>query len=107
MTLTQQESIHAVVWPRGRRQQRIVPLAPRHASLDKVRIGFLWDVVFRGDEIFAHLSAALRERWPGVEFVGWEAFGSTHAEDERDVVARLPQRLRELGVTAVISGMGC
>jgi hypothetical protein len=98
---------YEVVWPRGNSQKKAVPAARRHASLDKVRIGFLWDVVFRGDEVFAHLEDGLRKTWPEVEFVGWEKFGSTHAENEREMIAGLPARLKELGVTAVISGMGC
>ncbi len=96
-----------VVWPSSPRQQKVRSLAKRPASLDKVRIGFLWDYVFRGDEIFAILQEGLRERFPNVEFVSYEVFGSTHAENEREVVAALPGKFKELGVTAVISGMGC
>ena len=99
--------IYDVVWPRGNSQKKVLPLAPRPASLAGVRIAFLWDYVFRGDEIFSHLAEALRARYPGVEFVRWEEFGSTHAEDERALIAALPQRLKELGVGAAISGMGC
>ena len=39
--------------------------------------------------------------------MAWREFGNTHGGDERKVVAALPQRLKELGVDAVISGMGC
>jgi hypothetical protein len=42
-----------------------------------------------------------------VRFVSWREFGNTHGSEEREVVAALPKRLRELGVDAVISGMGC
>ena len=34
-------------------------------------------------------------------------FGNTHGSDEREVLEALPDKLRELGVDAVISGMGC
>ena len=34
-------------------------------------------------------------------------FGSTHGSDERAIVAALPQKFKEMGVDAVISGMGC
>ena len=98
---------YEVVWPRSSRQVRVGQLARRPATLAKARIAFLWDYVFRGDEIFTHLEEGLRQRYPGVEFISYAEFGSTHAENEREVVAALPQRLRELGVTAVISGMGC
>lgn len=101
------ETVYDVVWPRGNSQKKVTPLAPRRADLNGVRIAFLWDYVFRGDEIFTHLMEGLRARWPRVEFVSWEEFGSTHAEGERELVAALPERLRALGVGAVISGMGC
>ena len=37
----------------------------------------------------------------------YDTFGSTHGEDEHAILAGLPDRLRELKVDAVISGMGC
>jgi hypothetical protein len=39
--------------------------------------------------------------------VSWREFGNTHGRDEREVVAALPERLKALGVDAVISGMAC
>jgi hypothetical protein len=42
-----------------------------------------------------------------VRFVHWREFGNTHGADERKVLAELPQKLREMKVDAVISGMGC
>jgi hypothetical protein len=39
--------------------------------------------------------------------VSWKEFGSTHGSDEREVLASMPRRFKELGVDAVISGMGC
>jgi len=36
----------------------------------------------------------------------WEG-GSTHGGDEKDALAALPKRFKELGVDAVISGMAC
>ena len=44
---------------------------------------------------------------PEVRFVSWREFGSTHGGEEKEALAALPQRLRELGVDAVISGMAC
>jgi len=107
MAAIQQALTYDVVWPGSPRQQKVKPLARRHSTLDKVRIAFLWDYVFRGDEIFAILEAGLREKFPEVEFVSFEEFGSTHSEDEREVIAALPGKLSALEVTAVISGMGC
>jgi hypothetical protein len=67
----------------------------------------VWDDLFRGDEIFPMLEAALAQRFPGIKFVGYRTFGSTHGADERDVLKSLPARMREHGVDAVISGMAC
>jgi UDP:flavonoid glycosyltransferase YjiC (YdhE family) len=96
-----------VVWPRGRRTVQSRPVAPRLGSLEGKTIGQLWDDLFRGDEIFPILERELGQRWPGVKFVNYSVFGSTHGSDERQVLADLPGRLRDLGVDAVISGMAC
>ena len=46
-------------------------------------------------------------RFPGITFVPWSELGTTHGEGEHEVLAGLPHRFAELGVDAVISGMGC
>ncbi len=94
-------------WPRSPRRVEIRPLAPRLATLAGKNIAFLWDFLFRGDEVFAVLEAELKARYPGVSFVDWREFGNTHGTDERKVVAALPERFKQLGVDAAISGMGC
>jgi hypothetical protein len=48
----------------------------------------------------------LSKRYPGVKFIGPDAFGNTHGGDEHEVIAGLPEKLKELGVDAVISGIG-
>jgi UDP:flavonoid glycosyltransferase YjiC (YdhE family) len=101
------DGLQRVVWPRGRKTVAVKAVAPRLSTLDGKTIAELWDDLFRGDEIFPVLREALRERFPGVRFVGYETFGSTHGAREHEVVARLPERLREHGVDAVISGMAC
>ena len=53
------------------------------------------------------LEAALAQRYPGVKFVDYRTFGSTHGAEEHEVLANLPARMRELGVDAIISGMAC
>jgi len=100
-------STYDVVWPkspRGIQQQRS---AVRLDSLEGKRIGFLWDYLFRGDELFPLLEAELRERFPTVEIVGYETFGNLHGSDEKERVGRLPDDLRSRGIDAVVSGMGC
>ena len=99
--------LERVLWPRGRRTVTARPVAARLETLAGKTVGQLWDDLFRGDEIFPMLEGALAERFPGVKFVGYRAFGSTHGAEEHEVLANLPARMRELGVDAVISGMAC
>lgn len=97
----------SVYWPRGRKTVSYQPVSERLPTLEGKTVAFLWDYLFRGDEIFPMLERRLTERFPGVRFIGYDTFGSTHGEDEREVLAALPDRLREMKVDAVISGMGC
>ena len=98
---------YAALWPRGPRQAKVNPLAKRLDTLEGKTIAWVWDYVFRGNEVFAQLEASLKVRYPGVTFLNWDQFGNTHGSDERAVVAGLPQKLRALGADAVVSGMGC
>ena len=67
----------------------------------------IWDYLFKGDQVFELLEAGLKARYPGVKFVSWREFGSTHGGEEKAALAALPARFKELGVDAVISGMAC
>ena len=98
---------YSVVWPRSPKTAELTPLAPRHAGLGGKKIAFLWDYLFRGDEIFPILESELKGRYPGIEFVGHETFGSTHGDQEHEILANLPDNIRKLGIDAVVSGMGC
>jgi hypothetical protein len=99
--------IYRVVWPRGARTVQATDVAPRLPTLEGKTIGQLWDDLFRGDEIFPMLEAELGRRFPGVRFVRYDVFGSTHGRDEGRVLAELPDKLRQHEVDAVISGMAC
>ena len=99
--------IYDVVWPRAARQMEIAPVAPRLNTLEGKTVAQLWDYLFRGDEVFDHLEAGLKERYPSIKFVSWKDFGSTHGADERQILVDLPRKMETLGVDAVISGMGC
>jgi hypothetical protein len=101
------DGYYEVFWPRALRQMRAKPLAPRLASLEGRTVAQLWDYLFKGDEVFALLEEGLKARFPGVRFVSWREFGSTHGGEEKAALAALPQRFKELGVDAVISGMAC
>ena len=98
---------YRVVWPRGAKAVQATDVAPRLSTLDGKTIGELWDDLFRGDEIFPILEEEIARRFPGVKFVRYDTFGSTHGRDEQRVLAELPDKLRQLEVDAVISGMAC
>ena len=107
MVQVENDGHYEVFWPRAERQQKRKSLAPRVKSLEGKTVAQLWDFIFRGDEIFETLEEALKERFPGIRFVSWREFGNTHGRDERQIVAGLPERMKALGVDAVISGMAC
>ena len=107
MSSNTRDGYYEALWPRTPRQVKRKALAPRLSTLEGKTVAQVWDYVFRGDEVFEFLERGLKARFPGVRFVSWREFGSTHGSDEREVVAALPQRFREMGVDAVISGMGC
>lgn len=101
------DGYYEVFWPRTPRQMRTKELAPRLASLEGKTVAQLWDYLFLGDQVFELLEEGLKAQFPGVRFVSWREFGSTHGGEEKAALAALPQRFKELGVDAVISGMAC
>ena len=105
--MAEQMGIYDVVWPSGERRQKIQPLAKRLDTLNGKTIAQLWDFLFMGDEVFATLEEELKKKYPDVKFVSWREFGSTHAVNEKELLASLPQRFKELGVDAAISSMAC
>lgn len=104
---TSNDGYYEAYWPRSPRQQLTRELAPRLDSLEGKTVAQLWDELFKGDVVFDLLEEGLKQRYPGVKFVSWRVFGSTHGGNERDVLAKLPERLKALGVDAVVSGMAC
>jgi hypothetical protein len=98
---------YEVVWPCGDRRQAEQPLAKRLDTLNGKTIAQLWDFLFFGDQVFAGLEEDLKKVYPDVRFVSWREFGSTHAVNEKELLASLPARFKELGVDAAISSMAC
>lgn len=101
------EPTYDVVWPRspsGIQRQR---QAARLESLDGARVAFLWDYLFRGDELFPVLERELTRRFPDIEIVGYEEFGNLHGADEKERVGQLGGQLHRRHVDAVVSAMGC
>jgi len=96
-----------VVWPCGERKLGLRPLAKRLDTLNGKTIAQLWDLLFFGDKVFDALEEDIRKVYPGVKFVSWREFGSTHATNEKELLESLPRRFKELGVDAAISSMAC
>ncbi len=101
------EPTYEVVWPLSSRGAQRRKGAERLPTLDGRRVVFLWDYLFRGEELFPALAGALRTRYPGVDIVDYDVVGNIHGADEQAVIASLPHRLGELGADAVVVGMGC
>ena len=107
------EPTYDVVWPRSPRGVHSRRLADRltgsegRQPLEGKRIAFLWDYLFRGDELFPVLERELTSRFPSLEVVGYDEFGNIHGGDEAAVVAGLPAALAARHIDAVVSGMGC
>ncbi len=101
------DGYYEVLWPRAPRQMQQRALAPRLSAMEGKTIAQLWDYLFKGDEVFELLEEGLKARFPGVRFVSWRDFGSTHGDEEKEALAALPKRFKEMGVDAVISGMAC
>lgn len=104
---TSHDISYEIVWPRSPRGVQRRRRAARLDTLAGKRVAFLWDHVFRGDELFPVLADELRRRFRRIEIVGHEEFGNLHGSDEKERVGRLPDDLRTRGVDAVVSGMGC
>jgi hypothetical protein len=99
------EPTYDVVWPLG--PLNVDRLRPRRLPDPSGKtIAFLWDYVFRGDQMFEVIKQELQRQYTDIRFVDYDVFGSVHGHDERDVLARLPEGLRRTGADAVIVGVG-
>ena len=61
--------------------------------LEGKTVAFLWDYMFRGDEIWPELKKGLAARYPTIRFIDYDVFGSTHGADEHRILATLPERI--------------
>ena len=101
------EPRYDVVWPKSPRGVQGRRPAARLGSLDGTRIGFVWDYMFRGEEIFPVLADALTKRYTGLEVVSYDTFGNIHGPDEHALVHTLAGTLDEHSIDAVVVGNGC
>lgn len=101
-----QEPVYEIVWPLGKSHWDTRALNARVGDLNGKVIAEIWDRVFRGEEIFPALRAALKKRFPDVRFIEYDQFGDTHGTTQKQVLADLPGLLARHEVDAVISGVG-
>ena len=99
--------IYSVLSPLGRPTRRQTQQAPGLGDLNGKVIAELWDYLFRGDQMFQILREEIKARYPGVRFVEFPAFGNTHGPDEAEVIARLPELLREYYCDGAIAAVAC
>jgi hypothetical protein len=98
--------LYKVVWPLGKLAYQPVTLKPRPTDLNDITICELSDYGFKGEVIFPLVRKLLKQRYPGVKFVEYTNFGNTHGAQENEVIASLPEKLKQFGCGAVISGVG-
>ena len=64
------DATYDALWPRSPRGVQHRRRAPRLHTLDGKRVAFLWDYLFRGDELFPVLEQELKARCGDVQIVG-------------------------------------
>ena len=104
--MSEQLPVYQVVWPLGKSHWDKRDLNPGLADLNGKTIAEVWDRVFRGEEIFPAIRAALKQKYPRVRFVEYDTFGDPQGINQKQVLADLPALLHKHNVDAVISGVG-
>ena len=97
-----------VVWPLGGRELATSTVIESTDMAGSARrIGFAWDLLFRGDRMWTLIQSELGRLWPDAVFVGPEEFGNIHDRAGDDISnERLTLAIREHKVSAVIVGVG-
>jgi hypothetical protein len=101
--MQQNESVHSPIGPIDRPEMMA---EARFNDLNGKRIAFVWDYVFRGDEMFPLIEAEIARRFPEATFVRHTEFGNIHGKDSDPIIDGLPQALRDKGVDAMVVGVG-
>jgi len=100
------EPAYEAVWPLGRPAFEARELNARLGDLSGKTIAEFWDYLFHGEHIFPLLRAELAKRFPGIKFVTYDVFGNLHGPKQRELVAKVPDLLRQHKVDGVISMLG-
>lgn len=99
------ETLYDVFCPEGIPVDIQLPDNELPSDLNQAVVGLLWDYMFRGDDIFSYIKDALTERHPGIRFIDYQVFGDLHGKQQEELAAAIPDRLREHGANAAISGI--
>jgi hypothetical protein len=100
-------SQYEVVSPVGEATKGPQAMPSRIDDLNGMTIGELSNYQFHHKLTFDVIRKALLERYPGLKFIPFEAFGNIDDPNrEADVVKALPDKLRSFECDAVITGNG-
>lgn len=105
---THEEPIYDAMSPLGReRAAERVEHEPL-TTLEGMTLGFIWDYLFKGDEMFAAIQRAVAAEHPDTSFVDYPKFGNIHGSspDERANIGAIAARIREANVDAVVVAVG-
>jgi hypothetical protein len=97
---------YEVVWPLSKQNTAGIAGTAALGNLNGKRIAFVWDNIFKGDEMFSILREHLSHEYPLIEFVGHEEFGNIHGVEENQVIAELSRKMLAARVDAAIVGVG-
>lgn len=101
------EPTYEVVWPLGRSTVKSIEAKPRVTNFSTITIGHLSHGGFRDQEIRPIVEEVMKERFPGIRFVGPAEFGNIHGpRGGHEELAALPANLKKFAVDAVITGIG-
>ena len=98
--------IYEVLRPTGEAARKTVQAADRLDTLNGKTVCEVWNAGYRGERTFPKLRELLQKRYPGVKIVPYTEFPLARHYNIDEVLADLPQLLREKGCDAVISGNG-
>jgi hypothetical protein len=103
-----EEGRYDVVWPLGRAHVTEIRPSDRPADLSATRVAFVWDYLFKGDQMFTAIQEHLSARFPGAGYAGYAEFGNIHGSDQEEQanLDALPARLRAARVDSVVIGVG-
>lgn len=96
-----------VVWPASPSVSSAIGGARQLDSLAGRRVAFIWDDLFRGQDMFTEFEREAERRGEAFTTVPWKVFGDIHGHhDEREVLERIPQLLAAHKVDAAVVGVG-